>query len=45
MLLPKDVFERIEYAVFKIALLILFVGGLARIVRGELSWLFKRKRK
>jgi hypothetical protein len=35
---PKDVFEKIEYILFKIALLILFIAGLVRIVRSELGW-------
>ena len=35
---PKDVFEKIEYILFKIALLILFVAGLVRIIRTELGW-------
>jgi hypothetical protein len=34
----KDVFEKIEYILFKIALLILFVAGLVRIIRTELGW-------
>lgn len=38
MLPPKDVFEKIEYILFKIALLILFIAGLVRIVRSELGW-------
>jgi hypothetical protein len=42
---PQDLFEKIEYIVFKIALLILFVAGLLRLILGELAWLAKKRRK
>ena len=34
---PKDVFEKIQYFLFRITLLILFIIGLARIIRHELG--------
>jgi hypothetical protein len=40
---PKDVFEQIEYILFRITLFILFVAGLWRIIKGELRWRRRRK--
>jgi hypothetical protein len=40
---PKDIFEQIEYILFRITLFILFVSGLWRIIKGELR--SKRKPK
>jgi hypothetical protein len=33
-----DWFERLEYYAFRITLLILFIAGLVKIIRGELHW-------
>lgn len=35
---PKDVFDKIEYYLFRITLLILFILGLIRIIRAEIGW-------
>jgi hypothetical protein len=37
---PKkpDWFARLEYYAFRITLLILFIAGLVKIIRGELQW-------
>jgi hypothetical protein len=40
-----DPLEKVEYLAFRITLLILFVAGLLRIIKHELSWLVKRRRK
>lgn len=34
----QHAFERVEFLLFRIALLILFIIGLVRVVRSELGW-------
>ena len=35
---PDGPFEKIEFILFRITLLILFIAGLVKIIRAELGW-------